>query len=164
MDDFDIENSPHPNLFEEENDIPAVDVSMVTATSKSTPYRDWPYFLELKSLLSDNNISYMDLTEKDIRSNTFLNYVKNSKIYLGLETGPSHYAAPVTKKNKSFIIQSGYCSPKYWAYYYNYTHIENPIECSPCWLKMGCPIDHACMKHIKPTQVLQLLQKSLALS
>ena len=71
------------------------DVVMVTQTGPFTPYRKWPYFNELKELLKKNKISFIDLSEMGARDIEFLNYVKNSKLYLGLETGPSHYASQV---------------------------------------------------------------------
>ena len=149
-----------PVTYKEIPSINGVDVAMVTKSGWWTPYRDWPYFNELKALLKKKGVSYIDLSEKKIKSFEFLNYVKKSKIYLGLETGASHYASAFIK-NKGFIIQSGFCDFNYWAAIYNYKKIEYPVSCSPCMRRSGCEHEHKCMTEISPDLVLKTITKHL---
>jgi len=148
---IDIENAPHPVIYRHDPSIKGYDLCLVTQSGPWTPYRNWPHFSELKSLLVENGITFIDLSEEGVKGNNFLNYVKKSKIYLGLETGASHYAAPYAKKG--LIIQSGYCNFNYWAAHYNYQKIEHPVKCAPCWKKKGCEHDHKCMRKIPASLV-----------
>lgn len=160
LDNIDIKNAPHPIIYKDMPDIKSVDVAMVTKTGPWTPYRNWPYFDKLKELFRKNNISYIDLSEEKVKNFEFLNYVKKSKIYLGLETGASHYAAPFIGDG-GLMIQSGYCAFDYWAAHYNYQKIENPIRCAPCWKRKGCEYEHKCMTEISPDLVLKTIIKDL---
>lgn len=160
LSNIDIKNTPCPIIYKDTPEIKGVDVVMVTKTGPWTPYRNWPYFDGLKKLLARNNISYIDLSEEKVKNFEFLNYVKKSKIYLGLETGASHYAAPFID-GKGFIIQSGYCSFDYWATHYNYIKIENKMHCAPCWKLNDCDYNHECMTQISPEKVLKKIQKNL---
>ena len=102
--EIDIGNAPHPLKYSDNPSIKGVDVCLVTETGSWTPYRNWPSFKDLKMLFTKKGISFIDLSMEDIKGNNFLNYVKKSKVYLGLETGASHYAAPFIG-DKGLIIQ-----------------------------------------------------------
>ncbi len=157
---IEIRRNHIPVRFQEIELVPACNVVMVTETGHWSPYRNWPYFNELKALLSKSKIDFFDLSENRIRNIEFLNYIKKAKVFVGLETGASHYASKFAN-GKSIIIQSGYCDFDYWAGLYDYEHIQHSVECSPCWLREGCPYDHKCMKEIKPEYVFQKILKKL---
>jgi len=159
-DDIQINIDSVPVIYKEITEIKGVDVSLVTKSAPFAPYRDWPYFDELKNLFKENNISYIDLTKENIKNFEFLNYVKKSKVYLGLETGSSHYASSLIK-DKGFIIQSGYCNFEYWAAHYNYKKIEHRMHCAPCWKRRDCEEEHKCMTEISPKQVLNIIKRQL---
>lgn len=141
-----------------DNNIQPYDVCLVTQTGDFTPYRNWPYFDDLKAILTKNNITYIDLSAEKILGQDFLRHVKNCKAYVGLETGASHYAAPFCR-HKGIIIQSGYVPYRYWAPYYDFTCLDRDMECSPCMLRSGCGYDHGCMKDTLPEQVLDSIQE-----
>lgn len=149
-----------PVKFKEYNNIPAYSVVMVSGTGYWTSYRNWPYFKELKELLRLSDIDFFDLSENRIRDMEFLNYIKKAKVFLGLETGASHYASKFAN-GKTIIIQSGYCDFYYWAGLYDYDHIRHNVKCSPCWLRKGCSYNHQCMKEIKPEYVFEKILKKL---
>lgn len=124
-----------------------VDVALNTQCGRMGKYREWPYFTELKRELKKNKISFIDLDEKKIRGNLALNYVKKSKLYVGLDTGMSHYVSSVV--NDSLIIQTGYSTIDYWSVY-NYDYIETPnVQCKNCCLKSfsRCPHNYFCMRN-----------------
>jgi len=158
--EIDIENAPHPIIYQDNPLIKGYDVCLVTQSGSWTPYRNWPHFSELKSLLIDNGITFIDLSQKGVKGNNFLNYVKKSQIYLGIETGASHYAAPHLG-GKGLIIQSGYCDFNYWAAHYNYQNLEHQVDCSPCWKRQGCPYEHKCMAKIHPDAALKWVKQNL---
>ena len=110
-------------------DIPKIegtDVAMVTQSGHWTPYRNWPYFEELKKELNNYNIKYIDISKENIKNQECLNWVKKSKLYLGLETGTSHLVSQVV--NNSLIIQSGYTHNNFWNFY-NYDYISHDVDC-----------------------------------
>lgn len=139
---------------------PAVDVAMVTRSGHWTPYRNWPYFAGLKAALSSAGISFIDLSEQSINDIPFLNYVKKAKIFLGLETGASHYASRFAN-GKALILQSGYCDFEYWAGDYRYERLEAAVHCRPCWLREGCRWEHACMENLTVDRVFRELTRRL---
>ncbi len=149
-----------PVKFIEYDNIYAFDVVIVSASGYWSSYRNWPYFKELKELLKMYKIEFLDLSERKIRDILFLNYVKKAKVFLGLETGSSHFASMVAN-GKTIIIQSGYSDFEYWAGLYNYDHIHHKVECSPCWLRKGCLFKHKCMKEIKPEYVFEKILEKL---
>ena len=158
--EIDIENAPHPVIYRDDPSIKGCDVCLVTQSGPWTPYRNWPHFNELKSLLIEDGVTFIDLSQEGIKENNFLNYVKKSKIYLGIETGASHYAAPHLG-GKGLIIQSGYCDFDYWAAHYNYQPIEHPVECAPCWKRQGCEYDHKCMRKISAQKVYEKIMTAM---
>ena len=155
-----IKDAPHPIVYKALNNLKKYDVALVTKTGGWTPCRNWPYFSELKKIFKKNSISYIDLSAENIRGFEFLNYVKKCNVYLGLETGSSHYAAPFIS-GKGFIIQSGYCDFRYWAAHYDYEFLHYPVNCSPCWKRRDCDKDHKCMTQISPDRVFEIIQDDL---
>ena len=147
-----------PVVFHE-MEVPAYDVVMVTETGYWTPYRNWPYFNELKRIFDDRGISYLDASKEGVTGILLLNYVKRCRIYLGLETGASHYVSSAAN-GKALILQSGYAPFNYWAGQYDYRSIEMGVTCAPCWLREGCT-SHKCMKGIKPEVVFEVVSERL---
>ena len=149
--------------------IPSVDVSIVSKGGLWSGYKNWPYFKELKDKLNENKITYIDLSEKNIKNIECLNYIKKSKLYLGLDTGVSHYASSVAS-GKTLIIQSGYNYFDFWCFY-DYDYINVNIECQKCFLNyytitkkhkyMNCKNDHKCMKNISVDMVYNKIVEKL---
>jgi len=94
-----------------EIETPTYDVVLHTNTGSWSIYRMWPYFDELESLLDKQGITHIEIANRKrygrIGGIKYLNYVNNAKLYVGLETGPSHYVSSIAK-NKTLIIQSGF--------------------------------------------------------
>lgn len=132
--------------YQDMPEVPSVDVVLCSRTGDWTPYRNWPYFQELKNALKERGISYCDLSEERTRGIECLNYISKSKLYLGLETGMSHYASSIAG-GKALVIQSGYSTFDFWCSY-DYECIAHPVPCQPCFLRSGCPHGHACMREI----------------
>lgn len=152
-------------------EVPTYDIILHTNTGGWSIYRVWPYFDELKSLLDKHKISYIDIADRKkhgrIGGIQYLNYVNNAKLYVGLETGPSHYVSSITK-NKTLIIQSGFAEYNFWAYGYQFEHIQIEVPCRPCFLNInnikegkGCPYNHKCMAEIGPQDVFNRIEKML---
>lgn len=158
-----------PVNYKEIPDIKGVDVVLCTKTGRWCPYRDWPYFKELKKEFDKLNITYIDLNKEKIKGNECLNYVKKSKLYLGLDTGTSHYVSKFAN-GKTLIIQSGFNIFSWWSHTYDYDVITANVECDfrPCFINMKdiaennvCPFDVSCMKNIKVKHVLYEVQERL---
>jgi len=122
------DNSYIPVKYKEIPEILPVDVVMCTKTGRWCEYRDWPYFEQLKKLFDKENITYVDLNEKGIYNNECLNYVKKAKLYLGLDTGTSHYVSKFAN-GKALIIQSGFNLFNWWADTYDYDVITAEVNC-----------------------------------
>ena len=140
------------------HDIPNISATDVVIGSKGLPTalaRQWTYFKELKENLNAFGISYVDLDEQNIKNIECLNYVKKCKLYLGLETGTSHYVSQFAN-GKGIIIQSGFTNHEFWSIY-DYEFIETHTKCSPCfdWV---CSNECQCIKDIT---VLMVLEKIL---
>jgi len=165
--DLKITRDHIPVLYHDIPKIPAVDVAINTWTGNLSIYRIWPYFKELQKLFDKNGISYIDLDKKKIFSIDCLNYVKKAKMYLGLESGRSHYVSQFAN-GKALILQSGFATFDYWAYVYNYDHLEIDVPCRPCWIdrlliSQGnfCPHDHKCMKEITVDMVFEEVREKI---
>ena len=152
-------------------DVPTYDVILHTNTGSWSIYRFWPYFDELKSLLTKQGISWLDIADRKngrIGGIRYLNYVNNAKLYVGLETGLSHYVSSIAK-NKTLIIQGGFTEYNFWAYLYKFDHLEvEDVPCRPCYLNKidiangkGCPYNHRCMREISPQDVFNKIEKML---
>lgn len=150
---------PYAPTVDMDIDVPLFDIVMVSETSNFTPYRNWNGFADLKSLLTESSLSWIDLSEKKIKNILCLNYVKKCRVFVGLESGVSHYVAEYAA-NKGIIIQSGYSYPGYWGPY-GYRFIENNVPCSGCFLLSGCSNNHECM-NIPAKTVLSSIQDVLS--
>jgi len=162
--DFDIkikkERNFIPIIFKNEN-IVSKDVVIVSESGIWSKVRDWPYFEQLKEKLSKNSISFIDVTKEKIFNNTFLNYVKKSKVFVSIECGASHLASQLVNKKNSIIIQSGYCNNNFWNFY-NYDIIANQVNCNCCFLRRieYCKNNFKCMREINVDLIFEkILQK-----
>ena len=145
-------------------EIRGYDLAMATKSGVWSRVRDWPYFDRLKHELDKRSISYIDLTASNVINNECLNFVAKSKLYLGLDTGVSHYVSQVARKG--LIIQSGYSDFRFWCQY-DYEHIENKLPCSSCFIHCKttpytCPNEHRCMREISVDQVLRKIEQLMA--
>lgn len=152
-----------PVKFYDIPEIPSVDVAMGTETGSWTPYRNWPYFGELKKLFAKEGITYVDLDANTIRGIECLNYVKKCKLYLGLETGMSHYVSKFAN-GKSLILQSGFTEFDFWAHLYDYDYLQvEDVSCRPCFInklhiarkERKCECDNMCMKDLGVDRVFE---------
>ena len=136
--------------------VPSVDIAICSRSGYWSPYRDWPSFPRLKVLLTDAKLRWHDLSESGIRGNECLNYVRKAKLYLGLETGMSHFVSSVARRG--LILQSGYSCFEYWSTY-GYSYLCRHVACSPCFLTHvnECPHMHRCMTEITAEMVLQAI-------
>jgi len=155
-----------PVLYKDRNQ-PKVDVAICTKTGPWAPCRDWPHFPALKKLFDKQGISYIDINERGLRGFDCLDVVAKAKVYLGLETGTSHY---VSKKanNKGLIIQGGFSPFYYWAAPYDYEAITTRVHCEhrPCFLDrvvmangVKCPYNYSCISAISPEQVFTAVKE-----
>jgi len=168
--ELELDDSRHdhiPVVFNELPNIPAFDVVMCTQTGHWGPYREWPYFEVLKKMLSYSNISFVDMNKNKIFSNTCLNYVRKAKLYLGLETGMSHYVSKFAN-GKALILQSGFAPFDFWAYPYKYDYIKSIVPCSPCFINIqdissgvACKRNNQCMAALTPERVFEAILKRL---
>lgn len=150
--------------------IPAVDVAMNTRCGEFSNKRAWPYFRDLKRLFENNGITYFDLDSLPFAycepqiSMKALSIVESASMYLGLDSGMSHYVACVAKRG--LIIQSGYSYFDNWCKYPQYEYIEIEIPCKPCWISEvnpgKCPLaENACMQLLDPECVLERVKQML---
>jgi hypothetical protein len=165
---FDREKHNHiPVLFKEVEGIQKVDVVLATKSSPWGPVRDWKYFKELKAELIKNNLTYIDLNESFIYGNDCLTYVKKCKVYVGVETGTSHYVSKFAN-GKGLIIQSGFAPFYVWAFPYDYKPIVANVDCvfRPCFLDKKrleegntCPFNERCINNITVDMVMKEILK-----
>jgi hypothetical protein len=147
-----------PVTFEEE-EVKEVDVLICSKTGDWTPYKNWAYFDDLKMLFDSNGITYADIHKDKIWSNKCLNYANKCKLYLGLDTGVSHYLSKFVN-SKALIIQAGFVNFKFWSFQYDYDFIEARADCAPCYINKndiaagrGCKFNNACMRDISAEAV-----------
>jgi len=160
--EFKIKTPYVPVKYKDNPDIKSYDIVMATKSGVWSRYRNWLYFPELKKVLDKEGITYYDLSENNIKNNDCLNYVKKSKLYIGLETGTSHYVSQFAN-NKGLIIQSGYCDISYWCNY-KYEIISRNVNCKPCFLNLKtqpCTNGHICMKNITVDMVMEKIKEML---
>lgn len=140
-----------PVRYQDWEEAPTVSVVMCTHVGRWSRYRNWPYFDKLKLLLHERGISYLDLHEQNIYGERALSCVARARLYLGLETGMSHFVSSVAKKG--LILQSGYTNFEAWCSY-DYEVQSVPVKCAPCYLRRGCKFRWKCMRHLSPESVL----------
>lgn len=166
-----FERSEHnyvPVIFYDMPETPIVDVVMWTRTGSWSPYRNWPYFEELKKLFNEEGITYIDARTEGVHSIELLNYVKRCKLYLGLDTGPSHYVSKFANW-KTLIIQSGFSPFSFWAYAYEYDVINHDVPCQHCWINkedmkrrgVVCQNEWSCITPITAEIVLEKVLRML---
>jgi hypothetical protein len=158
-----------PVIFNELDTIKGVDVALCTKTGTWTPYRNWPYFDELKKMLQVAGISYIDLNNPLILSNDCLNIVAKSKVYVGLDTGTSHYVSKFANR-KGLIIQGGFNPFFIWAWPYEYEPIVTTVKCKyrPCFINKNdiyngivCNEGVSCISKISVKQVFDRIMEKL---
>lgn len=146
-----------------EQKVSAVDVVLVTKSGVWSRWRDWPRFAELKDAMTKKRIRWIDATEQNVRSHELLNYVDRSKVFVGVETGASHYVSQYAR-TKGIIVQSGYSWSDYWSPY-GYKIVSKYTMCERCFshLKNGhqCNFDHACMAGIPASRVMGEIERFL---
>lgn len=147
-----------PVAYRDIREIPSVDVALCTSASRWSLYRNWPYFPEFKERLEEAGMSYIDLTQRRVYDIPALNYVKKAGVYVGLETGTSHYVSSVV--GRGLILQSGFSNFKYWCNY-PYDYIELDLPCKNCFLSQGCQFAHQCMREITVEQVMNWVRSNL---
>ena len=80
--------------------------------------------------------------------------------YVGGDTGPTHIAAAVGVPTVALFgaadpLRNRPLGPRAEA-------LSAELDCSPCWLRSGCPRGHECMSRIAPGRVLEACQRILA--
>lgn len=150
-----------PVNYVEIPEIPSVNVVLCTRSGSFAPIRNYLKFDQIKQMMDKEGITYIDLNENKILDFECLNYVKKCKLYVGVETGTSHYVSKYAN-NKGLIIQSGFTRFNFWAKFYKYEFIINEVECSPCGKtnKSGCRWAK-CIWDIKPEYVFEEIKKRL---
>ena len=158
-----------PVKFYDILEVPSVDIVMGTRTGNWSPYRNWPYFEKLKKLFNKEGITYIDLDTNGIRGVECLNYVNKCKLFLGLETGMSHYVSQFAN-GKTLILQSGFSEFEFWAYLYDYDHLQvEDVPCRPCFInkqhiargERKCKLDNICMKNLTVDRVFEAVTKRI---
>lgn len=137
----------------------SVDVAIWDRTGDWTPYRDWPYWDSLEERLSARGISYINMRCEGLRGEDVLAQAMAAKVYVGLETGVSHYVAGAA--HRGLVLQSGYSTFDYWCPYPQFKRVEAAVECSPCFARWHCPHHHKCMTGLSVGSVLDTLMPML---
>jgi hypothetical protein len=129
----------------------------------------WPRLNRFKKILRQEGVSFIDLDRKGILGIECLNYVKKAKVYIGLDTGMSHYVSKFAN-GKTLALNGGFAAFDFWAYLYDYQCIEVPsVPCRPCYInkreiKSGerfCDKRNMCMREIEPGLVFREVVKRL---
>ena len=153
-----------PVKFYETPEVRQVDVVVNTNTGNYTPYKKWPYFQQLFQMFKEHGITWINI-DRDWRE-TYgvrgLNYVKKAKVYLGLDTGMSHYVSKFAN-GKALIIHGGFVHFNRWAWLYDYEPIQiEDLPCRPCRITkheirqgIKCEYNNRCMKDITPQMVFE---------
>jgi len=188
--DLKIKTNYVPVKFKVDDSIAPYDVVIVsTCGAFAQGTKSWPHFAELKKMLDRQKISYMDLGEMpfDWTNNPELlhkinNWLYKCKVFIGLDTGATHYATGILakkqKKEANFVLQSGFSTFNHWALQYGdlFTPIQVEVECRPCVLPYPtekysipsglnlldhCPNNHKCMRALRPETVFELVVKHI---
>lgn len=148
-----------PVVYRDNPAIKGVDVAMNTSSSQWVKHRDYPWFDAIKHSFDRTGIRWVDLDQQRIRGNDALNHVKKSTVYLGLETGMSHYVSSVA--NHPLVIQSGFTNHRFWNHY-GYDVVEHRVHCAPCQLRYSpCPHNHSCMNGLDPSIIVERVIRKL---
>jgi hypothetical protein len=157
-----------PVKYHDIPEIPSYDVVIHSRTGDFTPYKQWCYFPTLKKMLEKSGIRFIDLAEHPIFGIEYLNWANKAKLYVGLDTGPSHYVSQFVQ-GRCLILQGGFVTYEYWASPYNYEHIQvEDIPCRPCFLSWNkiaegnrCKLCNKCMMEIDPLVVFDKVREML---
>jgi len=162
-----------PVKFYEIPETRSVDVVLNTHTGKFTRYKWWPFYPELKKMLRNAKISFIDLDEnwKLTYGIKCLNFVKRAKLYIGLDTGMAHYVSRFAN-GKALIINGGYVAFEFWSYPYDFEVIQLPDEDLPCrhcllnkharqYENKVCEFEHRCLREISPEMVFNIIEERL---
>lgn len=153
-----------PVKFFDMPEVRSVDVVVNTKTGGYTPYKRWSHFKDLFKLFRRYGISYinLDLDWRETYGIKCLNYVKKAKVYLGLDTGMSHYVS-IFANGKAIILNGGYVPFNRWAWLYDYEVIQiDDMPCRPCQINkydirkgIKCRYKNRCMTEIDPQTVFE---------
>jgi len=147
-------------------DVPHYDVVLNTRSSDFASVRTWPYFDQLKALLTKHNISFFDLDtlpfsfadpEPSLRA---LDLVAKSRLYVGLDSGLSHYVAKVV--NHGLFLQSGHSHFSNWNKYPRCYSTAASVACAPCWqsemIDVRCPGEcQHCIRSLSVSSVFEAI-------
>lgn len=154
-----------PVYFTPIPDTPVYDVAIGSLTGNWTLYKSWPHYDRLKQLLDRNGLTWIDLDKSGVFNNECLNIVRKCGVYLGLDTGRSHYVSSEAA-GKTLILHSGFSGFNQWCVY-DYEVIEKKVECSPCYLNVmmpPCPNGFKCFNDIRPEFVVERIIEKLSRS
>jgi ADP-heptose:LPS heptosyltransferase len=155
-------------------DMPRPHIVVQRRAGPWTPNKNWPdqsWEKLLTSLVKNATIIEIGDNADDHPALTLPNYVDlrgktnlkklvaciaASDILVAPDSGPMHIAAAV--RTSAVVILGGYILAENTAYPGNKI-LYTPIHCSPCWLRMPCPIDRECLKQISPETVEQAVNE-----
>lgn len=137
--------------------IEGVDVAICSSCGHWSKYREYPWMSAVKQELDRRGIKWVDMSERGIVGNDALNLAKKSRLYLGIDTGMSHYVAGVVRKG--LILQSGFSNPALWAPRYGFDFLSVKVECGNCFLSSGCQHGHRCMTTMSPKDVAEQIEQ-----
>jgi heptosyltransferase-2 len=85
--------------------------------------------------------------------------IRRADLLVTTDSGPRHFAAAfdrpvVTLYGPTHIAWTQTYHPKA-------VDLQRPVPCGPCQLRV-CPLDHRCMKELRPTEVLRAAEELLA--
>lgn len=139
------------------------DVLIISKCGGYSNVREYPHFNELKTSLKKNNISYIDANEQRLANYALLDALNDSKLFIGLETGPTMFLSQFLTRENSIVLSSGFVSFNYWGKYYNVDVVERSLPCAPCFIKdvKDCKYSHECMVEILPEFILDKIKTKL---
>lgn len=151
-----------PVKFVEDPTVGHHDVAINFSAGPWVRFRNWPHFPQLVRLLKAHGISFV-LLDESMKDHKCLTAVKRAKVYLGLETGVSHYVSSVV--NKGLVLQSGFTKNDFWNMW-GYEYLEYSVPCAPCHIRPAptgreCPHGIKCMQELSPETVLKKLLSML---
>jgi hypothetical protein len=159
---MEITHRTPPVRYIELPEIQGTDVAICSKSGPWSPYRNYPRMDEIQAELTKRSIRFVDLNESNIVGMQALNWCAKSKLYLGLDTGMSHYVAGHVRKG--LILQSGFTPRELWASTYDrfeFLEAKSKCELSPCFLRNDCPRGHKCM-NIDPIEIADEIERRLA--
>ncbi len=98
------------------------------------------------------------LTPSETPLNRLKAIIRKTDLLLTNDTGPRHIAVAF---HRPVVVLMGPTDPRYTASNLDETLVlREDLACSPCMLKT-CPRDHACMKRLTPSHVLEACRDAL---